>query len=251
MHEEDVKKGQAYAQKQKFENPSHSATTLPVLPPHKAHLLSSPQRHKPLTVSTPLSTTALTLALSALFPHSTSKSSNQTFATNLSNLISTPGTGIPRLCNLFNSVLSSADNWSSGAMGGGNAVMLEGSVESGVEVSMESGLAAAGVPFVVAVVVLLRGRVMGRTASSPNWASRKRKRRARRVEGSVVRWGCGFLKRWVSFVVVISSASGWGVWLWECCFEDSGGWVSMRVDWGWEGEGEETYVGQLLVRIRL
>lgn len=46
--------------------------------------------------------------------------------------------------------------------------------------------AAAGVPFAVAVVVLLRGRVMGRTASSPNWASRKRKRRARRVEGSGV-----------------------------------------------------------------
>ena len=106
--------------------------------------------------------------------------------------------------------------------------MLDGSVESGVEVDVSmvsglvSGLAAAGVPFVVAVVVLLRGRVMGRTASSPNWASRKRKRRARRVEGSVVRCGCGFLKRWVNFVVVMSSsASGWGAWLWECCFEDS------------------------------
>ena len=71
---------------------------------------------------------------------------------------------------------------------------------------------------------------MGRTASSPNWASRKRKRRARRVEGSVVRCGCGFLKRWVSFVVVMSSSSssGLGAWLWVCCFEDSRERVSMR-----------------------
>jgi hypothetical protein len=99
-------------------------------------------------------------------------------------------------------------------MGGGNAVTLEdsdGLASSGVDVSIESAV-AAGVPFVVAMVVLLRGRVMGRTASSPNWASRKRKRRARRVEGSVVRWGWGFLKRWVSCVVVVSS-SGEGAWL--------------------------------------
>jgi len=75
-----------------------------------------------------------------------------------------------------------------------------------------------GVPFVVAVVVLLRGRVMGRTASSPNCASRKRKRRARRVEGSVVWWGCGFLKRWVN---LMASSSSLEVRLCECCFEDS------------------------------
>ena len=69
--------------------------------------------HKPLTVSTPLSTTALIRALSALFEHSTSKSSSHTLATKRSNLISTPGTGMPRLCKRFNSCLSSVDNWSS------------------------------------------------------------------------------------------------------------------------------------------
>lgn len=34
---------------------------------------------------------------------------------------------------------------------------------------------------------LLRGYWIGETASAPNWASRKRKRRERRVEGSGVR----------------------------------------------------------------
>jgi hypothetical protein len=66
-------------------------------------------------------------------------------------------------------------------------------------------------------VVLWRGRVIGFTASSPNCASRKRKRRARRVEGSGVRWGCGDLKRWDSWASCFSE----GPWLWECCFDDS------------------------------
>ena len=82
---------------------------------------------------------------------------------------------------------------------GSVADVLSAAAASGVGVS--ASVVAAGVPFAVAVVVLLRGSVMGRTDSSPNCASRKRKRRARRVDGSGVRWGCGLLlKRWVNFV---------------------------------------------------
>lgn len=42
----------------------------------------------------------------------------------------------------------------------------------------------------------VRGRESGVIASAPNWFSRMRKRRSRRVEGSAVRWGCEDLKRW-------------------------------------------------------
>jgi hypothetical protein len=93
----------------------------------------------PLTVSTPLSTTALTLARSGLLAHSTSKSSNQTLATYLSNLISIPGTGMPKLCKRFNSALSSA-------------------------------LSSCGAPATeyVSEATEWRGKVIGETASSPN-----------------------------------------------------------------------------------
>ena len=60
-----------------------------------------------------------------------------------------------------------------------------------------------------------RGYWMGDTASAPNCASRKRKRRARRVDGSGVRCGFGCLKRWVR-----GSSLG-GAWECECCRDDS------------------------------
>lgn len=150
-----------------------------------SHPLLSPftHLHSPLTVSTPLSTTALTLALNALFAHSTSRSSNHTLATHLSNLICTPGTGMPKLCSLLSSWRSSADTLSSLS-----------SLSTGV-----SSLVGGG-----EVDVELRGRVMGDTESAPNCASRKRKRRARRVEGSVVWCGWDCLKRWESCASVFS-----------------------------------------------
>lgn len=146
---------------------------------YTAHeLLLRHQLHSPLTVSTPLSTTAFTLALNALFVHSTSKSSNHTLATHLSNLISIPGTGIPKLWSRLSSCLSAALRLYS--------------------LPSRSGLSST-VPFASLLKkVEFRGTVMGLTASSPNCASRKRKRRARRVEGSAVRWGWGCLKRWDS-----------------------------------------------------
>lgn len=153
--------------------PIVSTHTPPCVPPYD---------HKPLTVSTPLSTTALTLALSGLLAHSTSKSSNHTLATYLSNLISIPGTGIPSACSLFNSALSSADS----------------SCDTEALAATENGASGSGVEVLVSGTgdVELRGNEMGDTAFSPNWASRKRQRRARRVAGSGVWWGWGSLKRW-------------------------------------------------------
>jgi hypothetical protein len=75
-----------------------------------------------------------------------------------------------------------------------------------------AGASAGGLPVVRSgSEAEFRGYWMGDTASAPNWASRKRNRRARRVEGSGVRWGFGCLKRWVR-----GSCFGGVAWEWEC-----------------------------------
>jgi hypothetical protein len=112
---------------------------------------------------------------------------------------------MPKLWRRLSSALSSAEN--SGAVDGRVETEMgasEGDVVRGVE---------SAVPFSEAVE--LRGTVMGWMASAPNWASRKRNRRERRVEGSGVLWGFGCLKRWVR----VGDVGGVWEWLWD--FEDS------------------------------
>jgi hypothetical protein len=73
---------------------------------------------------------------------------------------------------------------------------------------------------------------MGWMASAPNWASRKRKSRDRRVEGSEVLWGLGCLKRCVR----VGEVGGVWEWLWD--FEDSVVWW-LAFGLGDEGMGRE------------
>lgn len=92
--------------------------------------------------------------------------------------------------------------------------------------------------------VLFRGYWIGETASAPNCASRKRKRRARRVEGSGVRCGFGCLKRWVR-----TSSLG-AEWEWECWRDDSVRVLVKCISWEM-GIGEDAYVARLLASFLL
>lgn len=141
------------------------------------HLQPSPstQPHNGAVTSTALSTTALTLSPNTRFAHSTSKSSNHTFATILSTLISIPGTGIPSLwrrASSFSWAYVSEDSEVSGSEG------EEGLISEDIEGEEEGD----GIP------VDRRGVVMGTRLSAPNWASRNMKRRSRRSVG--VRCAC-------------------------------------------------------------
>jgi hypothetical protein len=93
---------------------------------------------------------------------------------------------------------------------------------------------------------LFRGYWIGETASAPNCASRKRKRRARRVEGSGVRCGFGCLKRWAR----TSSLVGEWEWEWECCRDDSKRLLVRCISWEMS-MAEDTYVAQLLANFLL
>jgi len=130
--------------------------------------ISSSYQNKGAVTSTALSTTLLTLSSRILFPHSTLRSSNQTFATFLSTLISTPGTGMPILCNLSiscfccHSSLSSSD---ASSLSCSCLRVLEGLLREG-----------------------RRGIAMGAILSAPNCASRKRKSRSSRSWGVRLAW---------------------------------------------------------------
>jgi hypothetical protein len=119
---------------------------------------------------------------------------------------------MPMLCKRLSSAWSSGLRFSCSAEGR-ELFSEEGESEAGSPAT-EYGLEGT-VPFVEAGGVLVvsaggevefRGRGIGLTASAPNWASRKRKRRDNRVAGSGVLWGLGCLKRWASFWTAMSSS---------------------------------------------
>ena len=133
-----------------------------IVPTTASQLLPFPQSGA--TVSTALSTTAFTLSLSTLLAHSTSNVSNHTFTTCLSTLISTPGTGIPMLCNLSNSTASRSSTSSSSASSSGSFLMPS-----------PSGAGFGGLDGTF-------GLAIGATRG-PNWASRNMQRRENRSSG--------------------------------------------------------------------
>jgi hypothetical protein len=143
--------------------------------------------------STALSTTARTLSPKTRFAHSTSRSSSHTLAIILSTLISTPGTGIPILCNLSISSLCSALRSSSSEPSDAPS-----SPDSFFTVEGDAGTSIA--PFLWSL-----GIAIGTQFSAPNCASRNMKSRSSRSVGD--KFACGLR---------VGSA-----WEWECLLEDS------------------------------
>lgn len=138
------------------------------VPNTPSQLLPFPQSGA--TVSTALSTTAFTLSLSTLLAHSTSSVSNHTLTTCLSTLISTPGTGIPMLCNLSSSSASRSSRTLSSTSASGSFLMPS---------SSSAGFGGLGNTFGLAIGVT-RG---------PNWASRNMQRREKRSSAVTFEWG--------------------------------------------------------------
>jgi hypothetical protein len=86
----------------------------------------------------------------------------------------------------------------------------------------------------------VRGWRMGDTASSPNWASMKRKRRVRRVVGSAVVCALGVLKRWVRSWLVLAVLLYVFECEWEWEWEDSVGGLLGCAQLGKEASGRRT-----------